>query len=385
MGDSHRKQVSAEHLEVLGKEASSKWARGEHKTLTDSIVETVKEAGLSPEQVKRVVEFANTDAYLTDFKKEGAHRFIDFGSGGPGDPSDVLSALNMGGRSVQRTYDQGTTDYDNPPSEKNASDDRGDALLAGMFDVPVEVLPLSNPYGEVLSLKDKLAGAYAELGSEIDGLEIGYADDADQLYGHVKQAALEGVSLGQVLSAWTSVAPSAEYAKVAFQLFTPRLLREGVFHRPEELVGSMAKTAASHEIVNPAHPLVLGFKTYCETLQKLAGARAMREEIKAPLGTLNAFFKQASAAEAAGKLIGGAWHGAKGLSAAAGKGVGDVARGAGAHGMGDAAEFAIAHAPHAAALIAANEARLAASRSPTAHGVMSVIPGTPDYRAKNGY
>lgn len=93
----HARSVSGEHLEVLGKQAASKWATGEHPTLADAVLEQVKEAGLSPEQVKRVVEFANTDAYLTEFKKEGAnHRFVDFGRSGPADPAEVLKSLNLG-------------------------------------------------------------------------------------------------------------------------------------------------------------------------------------------------------------------------------------------------------------------------------------------------
>src|SRR5208282_6747332 len=93
----HAHRVSGEHLEVLGKQASSRWSSGESKTLSDAVVETVKTAGLSPEQVKRVCEFANTEAYLTEFKKEGsAHKFIDFGSG-PADPSTVIKDLNDGG------------------------------------------------------------------------------------------------------------------------------------------------------------------------------------------------------------------------------------------------------------------------------------------------
>lgn len=381
----HARSVSGEHLEVLGKQAASKWATGEHPTLADAVLEQVKEAGLSPEQVKRVVEFANTDAYLTEFKKEGAnHRFVDFGRSGPADPAEVLKSLNLG--AGQALPDRGSYDYENPPTEKQASAPAHvERALTELFpqDAP---LPYANPYGEALDLRDKLASAYGALGAEIEGLELRYADDADRLYRQVKEAAMDDNSLAEVLVAWTSVAPSAEFAKVAFQLFTPRLLREGVFPSTDAIVGSMAKTASSLSVVNPVHPLVLEFGGFCDTLQKLAAARATHEEMREPLGALTAFFKQASAAETAGRAAKGAWGAATSVSRAAGKHVGDFARGADAPMAGGVAEYAIAHAPHAAALIAANEARLKANKSPVFHEAMSVIPGTSDYNYKHqGY
>ena len=72
------RRVAGEHLEVLGKHASARWQRGDCSTLSDAVVETVKHAGLAPEQVRRVVEFANQDAYLSEFKKGASpHRIVD--------------------------------------------------------------------------------------------------------------------------------------------------------------------------------------------------------------------------------------------------------------------------------------------------------------------
>jgi hypothetical protein len=82
---SHARPHSGEFLEVLGKHAAADWGSGKYGTLTEAVTEHVKQAQLSPEQVKRVVEFANTSAFLTDFKKEGTTgKVVDF-SGGPAD------------------------------------------------------------------------------------------------------------------------------------------------------------------------------------------------------------------------------------------------------------------------------------------------------------
>lgn len=100
--------VSGGELEQMGKSAAERWSVGAYPSLHEAVVGTVKCARLSPEQVKRVVEFANTTAYLTEFRKEGmGHKYIDFGEGGPANPSTVLQDLNDGGGGT--VFDTGKT------------------------------------------------------------------------------------------------------------------------------------------------------------------------------------------------------------------------------------------------------------------------------------
>ncbi len=92
----------------MGKSAAERWSVGAYPSLHEAVVGTVKCARLSPEQVRRVVEFANTTAYLTEFRKEGmGHKYIDFGEGGPANPSTVLQDLNDGGGGT--VFDTGKT------------------------------------------------------------------------------------------------------------------------------------------------------------------------------------------------------------------------------------------------------------------------------------
>ena len=110
----HARPVSGEELETLGRQAASAWRRGEHKSLSDSVVETVKQAHLSPEQVRRVVEFTNQSAYVEEFREsKEAHRVVDF-PGGPADPSAVIMDLNDGGGGT--INDDGSLDYSLSPS-----------------------------------------------------------------------------------------------------------------------------------------------------------------------------------------------------------------------------------------------------------------------------
>jgi hypothetical protein len=333
----------------------------------------VKQAQLSPEQVKRVCEFSNTAAFQSQFKKEGtANKVVDF-PGGPADPSDILKDLNDGGGGS--VFDTGTLDYSSAPSGHKTASARDEASLLALFgDAPSDKMAYANPYGEVIDLRDKLGGLEQHLQSQISGLEVMYADLADRVYHQVKQAALDGTSLGEIMQAWDVVAPSNDYVKVAFTLLTPRLLREGVFHRVEEMVASVDKTASAVE-VNRAHPLVVEFDEFCAALSKLAELREARTDVLGHLSNLNAYVKQAHGA------LRTTWD----LAGRAGQAVRPLGRALG----GETGAAIAGAAPKAAlvggGLIAANEAKTHLENSPSlpARGVRAAgrlvaqqIPGT---------
>ena len=310
----HASSRSGSHLEVLGKHAAARWQAGDYKTLTEAVVGVVKEGQLVPEQVKRVVEFANTEAFLSSFRKEGSpHHVVDF-PGGPADPSVVLGDLNDGGGGS--VFDAGTGDYNMPPSGEKTASVEDEYALAALFGSTVETpLPYENPHGEVIELRDKLAGANDLLLDQIGHLEVMYAELGDRMYHQVKQAALAGVSMGEVAEAWQVAAPSNEYIKVAFGLVTPRLLNEGVFRNVEEMLDSAEKTAGA-KIANTAHPLVVEFSEFCDALTKMAELRAAREELKEHLGHLNGYLKAAAAENPA--TLQKVWQAVKGVGERAG-------------------------------------------------------------------
>jgi hypothetical protein len=388
---SHAHPHSGEYLEVLGKHAAADWANGQHKTLTEAVTETVKQAQLSPEQVKRVVEFANTAAYLSEFKKEGTtSSVVDF-QGGPADASDILKDLNDGGGGS--VFDKGTLDYSVPPGETKTASAREERLLEEMFGSTERsaAIPYENPHGEVIELRDKLAGAEQHLQSQISGLEVMYAELADRVYHEVKQASLGGTSLGEIMGAWETVAPSHDHIKVAFTLITPRLLREGVFHRLEDMTASVDKTAGAR-VVNPEHPLVVEFGEFCTTLSKLAETREARSELLEHQRNLTAYLKQAS-------TVGKVWEGANRLTGGAADAVSPFLHKHLGGLAGGAVEGVIRHAPTALVAGGALEAKAHVENSPSlparairgaVKGVAQNIPGTPwaqqhAWEIQNGY
>lgn len=293
----HARPVSGEHLEVLGKKASAEWQSGRADTLSSAVVETVKHAGLSPEQVRRVVEFANTDAFLSEFRKEGqANKIVDFGSGGPASPAEVIRDLNDGGGGS--VFDDGLGDYRSSPKHASASDD--DALFAALSGTSGSY-EYADSYTDALDLRDKLAGALDHITAELNGCDGLVADAVESIYQNVKQAALSGHSLGQVLRAWEGVAPSLDHVKLAFATLSPRLIEEGVF-TPHSLGSSLQKTA-SVGVVNQAHPLIQDFSLYCAAVTKVAHLEAGREEVALALGQIEEFVKAATATDAAATAV----------------------------------------------------------------------------------
>jgi hypothetical protein len=376
----HAVPKTGEELEVLGKCASKRYVDGQSETLSDAVVETVKHAGLSPEQVRRVIEFANTNAYLTEFNKEGSsHKYIEF-HGGPADPADVLRDLNDGGGGT--VFDRGLADYSLPPPQAKTSEvldrnlavvhdalsahaelekaaqvrvggptmmdiaqdmqgdvmksyslpgygsagfdpfgqkqkamqvkmlsamtgkqpvvvkhgsaldfDPEETMLREAFDAKDEPYPHANPTGDATELRDKLAGAAEHLTSDLFSLENQFRECLDDVYQQVKQAAMDGVELGQILAAWQQVITDADYVKTAFAHIGPRLVEDGVFPSVDAVGGSLEKTA--HQgFVNPKHPLVGSMAAYCTTLDKLAEVHAAQEELITHRDELDGFLQK---------------------------------------------------------------------------------------------
>lgn len=285
--------VSGEHLEVLGKRASALWLEGREKSLNSAVVSTVKTAGLSPEQVKRVVEFANTSAYLAEFHKEGSlNRVVDFGAGGLADPSTVLQDLNDGGGGS--TYDTGSLEYNHPPPQTKTASVEEEESFAQMFASSGHSYPEVSPLGEAIDLRDKIAGAYETTTSMLSSLEVAFDDLQGRVFHQVKQAALNGHSLAEVAQIWQQNAPSDEHVKVAFQAVMNPLVDNGVFSDHEAVAESLSKHA-SIGTVDPTHPLVVDFKDFCDVLTKLAEARSAQQELGEASAQLFHFIKNAGA------------------------------------------------------------------------------------------
>jgi hypothetical protein len=389
---------TGEELETFGKHASKLYLGGACGTLTEAVVESVKTAGLGPEQVRRVVEFANTAAYLEKFASAGPeHKVINF-EGGPASFPDVIRDLNDGGGGtpMDKAASVNFQDYLLPPPDVEALAAHNlsrfglvDTKLAQAFAVQEVPVPYEEPLREAADMKDKLAGLYDQSVSELSSLETRYMDLCDLLFAQVKQASLEGVPLGHTLQVLGTANQEPEFFKAAFAMLTPRLVENEVFS-DEVAIGKSLQKTAGVGLVNPDHPLVGVYADYCETLVKMAATRDVQSQVEGELDKLTVFIKRAMSASDAGKHVAEtaaylpkAWRAVTGATARASKPIDEFVTSAIGPKAGWAASRAVKYAPHAAALVAGEEVYQRAKANPIINTGSNFVMGRVPYTQQN--
>jgi len=367
--------VSGEDLEVMGKRAANIWAQGRFNDLTESVMCVIKEASLSPEQVKRVAEFANVNAFLTEFYKEGAaSKYVDFGESKLADPARLLQDLNDGGNSDPgELVDFQSGAYGEQPSQvKTASIEDDDWIQVFGDPAASKEYPMAEPYAEYWNYRDKLAGMRGHLAAQLSGLETAYLDVAGVMYGNTKRACMDGVPLGDVVRAWSSVNDDPILIKCAFEIVTPGLVKDEVFRRFDDVGESITKVSSAR-VVNPQHPLVTSYQDYCEVLNKLAETREQYDGLAERIAFIEYQFEKN-----AGSLV-GALRGAAKHTGSAGAAIGRVVGGKGSgaerilKGVGKAVPVA---ALGTGAVLAGAEGKAQLEDSPTANFLVSGVAGT---------
>lgn len=233
--------VDPSHLESLGKTAA-RFAETGDLSLTDAVVQTVGREELNPEQVRRVVEYANTEAFNRKFAStSGSMRAVHI-DGGPADPVDVLQALNNAARPREVVVD--SFEYSMPPDfGKESSIDflNVDRTVGGVMK-------------DVSDLRHQLMAAHDELTQGTEASKAAMNSHLTELADHVKRASLQGAAPSDILAAWSQVSP--EMAKLAFD-------RTKSFMRSDNV-----KVAGRS--INPAHPVVQQFCSFVKSASSYA-------------------------------------------------------------------------------------------------------------------
>jgi hypothetical protein len=252
--------VDPGQLESMGKRAAAQFAEC-GTPLNEAVVSVVKEAMLSPEQVKRVCEFANTSAYLTEFEKSGEVRNVTF-DGGPANPSVVLKDLNDG--SAPAIHQVKTAHYE-PPTGHYKTAGASDSILAEAFGIPegmekaasVDHLARADASEEIADIKIRLDAVRDDLISKLAHSDVFLDDVRSDLYSSVRQEVLGGESLGEVLTAWSKYADTNQ-VKEAMSFVVDRLRSDDVLES-KQIDESICKTAGAGTVPNPEHPVVERF------------------------------------------------------------------------------------------------------------------------------
>jgi len=252
--------IDPDQLESMGKRAAAQFAECS-TPLNEAVVSVVKEAMLSPEQVKRVCEFANTAAYLAEFEKAGEIRNVTF-DGGPANPSVVLKDLNDG--SSPAIHQIKTAGYE-PPTGHYKTAMAGDSLLAEAFGVrsgmekaaSIDHMARADASEEIADMRIRLDAVRDDLMSKLSHSGVFLDDVRSDLYGAVKQEIMDGSSMGDVISAWAGYG-DANQVKEAAKLVIGRLQKDRVMD-DAQINASMHKTAGVGSVPNTEHPVVERF------------------------------------------------------------------------------------------------------------------------------
>ena len=271
--------IDPEQLEQMGKQAAALFRnKGIH--LTQAVVETVKEARLAPEQVKRVCEFANTAAYLEAFEKSGEVRNVTF-DGGPADPGAVFKDLNDG--SSPAINQVGSPDYCSPSESYKTASVRTEVLaeafgvqpgMAKTASVQSDHMTRQNPVEELDDLRIQLEGARDDFMSKLSSSGVIYDDIKRDLCNSATQEMADGASLGDISKAWASCKPAPVFLKEAMSLIVDHMTKHHISQ--EKIAESFFKTASA-SVVNPEHPVVEQFVAFTKVAR---GHRVLQHSIK---------------------------------------------------------------------------------------------------------
>lgn len=249
--------VDPKHLEMLGKQAA-RMAESNGITLTDAVVDTLGHEKLNSEQVRRVVETANVEAYNRKFASLQAPMRAVTIDGGPADPVQVLQSLNDAARPQEVTIE--TMEYAAPPSFAKAAS----APLPAVFRTKEGRL------NDVVSLRSKLASAHEEVVQRAEGalfqMQEAYAD----LLERAKLATLQGAALDELYEAWGRVDPAM--AKVAAD-------------RLQHLLPAGTKVA--NRRINSEHPVIREFAKFANHARAHAQYQQARQELEAQLSRVD--------------------------------------------------------------------------------------------------
>lgn len=236
---------------TLGKTAAV-LAEKQGMTLTDAVIKTVGAQKLSNEQLHRVVEHTNHEAFHRKFANmDPTMRVVNI-EGGPADPTSVVARLGETEKVAQVQED--LSDYRYPPMR---------VVVAESTEKVAQDEPASDDV-DIVELLDTVKLALDELQGSIGTHRYAAIDAFDRTVRLAKQACAEGAYLEDFEQAWGGISPQR-----AVEIL-------GVVEPPMAPVG--VKVAA--RTMSPEHPLMLSFHQYVKEAHALKVAHTAHEDME---------------------------------------------------------------------------------------------------------
>ncbi|MAH42812.1 hypothetical protein CL614_03745 [archaeon] len=214
-------------LEQLGKEAALSYI-SDNVTLNDSILKTAQNHNLNRQQVNRVVESANVDAYLHLIKK-AEDNYVDFPLA---DSATIYSNL-----SYQESLPKSSNDYEAPPTKTATFN------LFNIEDAEFEKTASAKiRYGQLRKEASEVEGKCNYIYDQAELTRGEFIENYNNLWNFTKQAVLQEENLNNVFSIIKEAAPSySQYIKDDFSDYMKETMRHI----------DITKEAAYTGIINP--------------------------------------------------------------------------------------------------------------------------------------
>lgn len=256
--------VDSHRLEELGKQAAQLIDCGP-VSLTDAVVQTVGHLKLNAEQVRRVVEFANLEAFQSKFSSmdPSSPRYVSF-EDGPADPVAVLQALDS---HRAPTKIAAAMDYLLPPKTAETT-----------WDEPTYVSDRT-PGGakqDIFNLQSKLSAAHVELVQSLESTRLRAELALDKLAADFGSAVRNGAPAAVIFSEWQSQSP-----KLAAAVFT----RVSGEEPPEPM-----KLAGQR--LNPQHPVMAGFSELAEEVRGVETVKTALQQLEVELARVGNWLRE---------------------------------------------------------------------------------------------
>lgn len=293
--------LSPEQLEMMGKQAANMYLDG-GTPLNKAIVKVASDySDINGEQIKRIVEFANTAVYLA---KHDQSKTAGANSSYPQFPlADAGSIIQEMSGTKMNAQPERDPDYSfaAPKKEKMASA-KADSLLSDLFGASKEKTASADYSKEsvvtdVMNTKDTLVGMREHLAAAEERLDLQQKEAQADYYHTVKSHLLGGGDFVDVMVAANSTiskeTPDRD-AKIASAIvpIVQRLAQEKIASSQALKQGVRNMEKVAHRVVNQAHPLVTGFATILDYNQEMRKVAMALEDVEKQLTQVQGFIKE---------------------------------------------------------------------------------------------
>jgi len=255
--------TSAEQLTQLGKTAAQT-AETSGMSLTDAAVRSIGMTKLNEQQIRRVVEAANHEAFHRKFASmDPSMRVVEL-DGGPADASAVIERLKAASAPARA---RSMSEYSMEPVRKTASV----SSQSGVHDVSEKRAALA----DISELREQLQATHVDLAERVTVSSYYVTEDVQKLAGLVKSACLDGAFFEDFERAWGSVSP--KHAVELLSALNPTRAPHGV------------KTAS--RVISEGHPIRSTFAAFVKHAHDYEVACEALREVESELVRVSDFLR----------------------------------------------------------------------------------------------